>query len=387
MAQPAPTAPARIRLGELLLREGRIAQEQLQRALDDQRQYGGRVGRHLVDMGAIGEDTLLDALSRQLRIPRVDLDQPGLVNPDVARYARADLCEQWGFCPVAFDKNRNMLAIAVSDPEPGLLADIEGLIGQRVEPILAPQSSIERAVQRLYHEGGQIRQMQGLQVARGVAKDAKAGNNMGLDAIGPGPAATLPPPAPPAAPPPPAPVNPFDAQIAQQVAMQQQLQQQLQQQIHLQQLQHMQMQAAQARGQSPGFPAQGPMTLAPGLPMPPAGFAPQYPPQQGFPYYPETTSPPGAPPPQPAAPLAPPPERPAPTAPPPTRRETSRAAPMLPEPEAPSLEKLAEQLDRLEKTLSAQARALRSLVEVLVEKGMLSKAEMARKQQELGGGR
>ena len=57
---------------------------------------------------------------------------------------------------------------------------------------------------------------------------------------------------------------------------------------------------------------------------------------------------------------------------------------MLPTPEPATLQDLIEQLQRLEKTLSAQARALRSLVEVLVDKGVLSKAEMARKQQEFG---
>jgi hypothetical protein len=49
-----------------------------------------------------------------------------------------------------------------------------------------------------------------------------------------------------------------------------------------------------------------------------------------------------------------------------------------------STEALQDQLNRLEKTLAAQARALRSLVEVLVDKGLLTKMEMARKQQTNG---
>ena len=76
MATPGATTNARPRLGELLQREGRITPEQLQRALNEQSAYGGRLGRHLLDLGFVDELQLLDTLSRQLRIPIVDPDAP-----------------------------------------------------------------------------------------------------------------------------------------------------------------------------------------------------------------------------------------------------------------------------------------------------------------------
>lgn len=377
-----PPAPVRLRLGDQLIQEGLINREQLARGLEEQKAFGGRLGRHLVDLGYLTDLQLLDALSRQLRIPRVDLDAPGVLQPDAARYARADLCEQWGFVPFVFDARRNVLLVAVSDPDPQLLADVQRFVTVRIEAQLAPQEAIDQAIRRLFHGEGSnqsVRQMQGLQVARAEKKRVDDGFNS---------PASIPPPAQP--PPPTMPAAPaFDPQIAQQVALQQQLQAQLQQQLHLQQMQQLQLQAQQAAPYAPPMPPMGqmapPMGPPPGQGYPPAG----YPAAPGYPnYYPQDNRPPvppqQQPPPAPTAP--PPPAPPRELSPPPAASQppSSRVAPMLPTPEAPSLEAIADQLNRLEKTLAAQARALRSLVEVLVDKGVLSKAEMARKQQEFG---
>lgn len=348
----APSGGQKQRLGEMLLREGVISSEQLQRALDEQRAYGGRLGRHLVDLGFLSEPVLLEALARQLHVARIDLDAPGATAPDAARYARADLADQWGFCPVTFDRKRNTLVIAVSDPDPQLLADIEGFLAMRVEPRLASAEAIERAVHRLYFSTTEpVRRLAGLQVARSQARQEKQQTRQ-QEELGP------PTPQPASEPPQP---SPFDAQFAQQIAMQQQLQ------MHLQQLQY---QAQQAAVVQQAGPYGGPLASPPGYvapPFPPPAYAGYYSPA-------EITLPPGA------RPTAPPPPRP--SMPPPPRAPS----PMLPDVAAsgPSLAEIQDQLVRLERTLAAQARALRSLVEVLVDRGLLTKAEMARKQQTLG---
>lgn len=347
----APSGGQKQRLGEMLLREGVITSEQLQRALDEQRAYGGRLGRHLVDLGFLSEPVLLEALARQLHVARIDLDAPGATAADAARYARADLADQWGFCPVSFDRKRNVLVIAVSDPDPQLLADIEGFLALRVEPRLASADAIERAVHRLYFSATEpVRRLAGLQVARSQARQEQQQSRR-QDELGPATA--------PSASEPPAP-TPFDAHLAQQVAMQQQLQ------MHLQQLQLQAQRAAAVQAAPFGGPLPPPLGYS-APPFPPPAYPGYYPPA-------ELTLPPGARPP-PAAPARP-------SMPPPSRAP----APMLPDVSAsgPSLGELQDQLARLERTLAAQARALRSLVEVLVDRGLLTKAEMARKQQELG---
>lgn len=340
MTQSSPAQNGnRIRLGDLLLRDGVIAPEQLQRALDEQRAYGGRLGRHLVDMGFLSEPALLDALSRQLRLPKIDLDAPGALSPEAARYCRADLAEQWGFCPVSFDPQRNVLTIAVSDPDPQLLTDVEGFLALKVEPRIAAADAIERAQHRLYHEPAQAetKRLAGLQVSRSQQARQQSDSPFS-ESLGSAPQQTPAPSMPPVSPA----LDPFRAQYSQQLQMQQ---------LHLQQIQ-MQAQQLQAAQQ------QQSQAFSPGM-----GYPASYSTSGAYPsYYP--------------APSAPPPAAPAPLA------AASPPATTTARTNAVTLEQLAEQIARLEKTLGAQARALRSLVEVLVDKGVLSKAEMARKQQQ-----
>lgn len=352
------------------MRAGHLTEDQLQRGLDEQKAFGGRLGRHLIELGFIDDAILLDALAQQLSLQFVNLDAPGAVGPEVARYARADLCDQWGFCPVSYDQGRGVLTIAVSDPDLQLVKDLETLLDARLEIRLAPADAIDRGIARLYHgqEDQPVRQMQGLQLARSAQKEVRASGFSSLDALGPPGAPQGPPTGPMAQPAMPSALNPFDAQIAQQVAMQQQLQQQLQQQIHLQQMQQLQLQTVQ---QPPS-----PLPMMGGVP---ATFPPPYPPQSP-PVAFEAPTPPPRPAPTPEAPARP------------TR--SRRLMPLLPDPETPSVEALqarveklekalAEQTERMEATLVAQARALRSLVDVLVDRKLITKAEMVEKQKKL----
>src|SRR5205823_4284817 len=65
---------ARKKIGEILIEEGVLDETRLRAALVEQQRWGGPLGRLLVDMKLIDERTLVDALSRQLHIPQVDLD-------------------------------------------------------------------------------------------------------------------------------------------------------------------------------------------------------------------------------------------------------------------------------------------------------------------------
>ncbi|MCK2125203.1 Flp pilus assembly complex ATPase component TadA [Thauera aromatica] len=65
----------RIRLGDLLVDNHMISQQQLETALVEQKKTGQRLGRSLVDLGYIDDQALLDFLSRQLHLPYVDLRQ------------------------------------------------------------------------------------------------------------------------------------------------------------------------------------------------------------------------------------------------------------------------------------------------------------------------
>src|ERR1700730_7076748 len=69
------TAKRRIRLGELLLEQKIVTEDQLNQALAEQRRSGRKLGRVLSDLGFMSEGSLHEFLSKHLQVPFVDLKQ------------------------------------------------------------------------------------------------------------------------------------------------------------------------------------------------------------------------------------------------------------------------------------------------------------------------
>src|SRR5258708_26366335 len=72
MAAPKPAGE---RIGDLLLREGLISREQLEKALQEQKASGTRVGYNLVKLGFIQEIELTKTLAKQYKMPAGDPSQ------------------------------------------------------------------------------------------------------------------------------------------------------------------------------------------------------------------------------------------------------------------------------------------------------------------------
>ena len=62
-------------LGEMLVAGGLIKEDQLMRALDEQKKRGGKLGEILVDLGFISEYNIATFLGRQLHIPFIEIDK------------------------------------------------------------------------------------------------------------------------------------------------------------------------------------------------------------------------------------------------------------------------------------------------------------------------
>lgn len=69
------TPHKRIRIGDLLVEKDMISEAQLQRALQEQKSSGRKLGATLVELGYVEENALLNLLSAQLQIPFVELKQ------------------------------------------------------------------------------------------------------------------------------------------------------------------------------------------------------------------------------------------------------------------------------------------------------------------------
>lgn len=141
------------KLGEILLEAGVIDKFQLKSALAEQNKWGGRLGNHLVQMGILTEDLLVKALSKQLKIPNLDLQQM-MVTPDVLELVPQEIAEKFHLLPVAVKKiaNKKTLIVAMSDPTNlDAVDELQFRTGHIIKPAVAGDTAIELAIRRYYY--------------------------------------------------------------------------------------------------------------------------------------------------------------------------------------------------------------------------------------------
>jgi general secretion pathway protein E len=163
-----PRRPAR--LGEMLLERRQIEQEDLDRALEIQRERGDKLGKILVDLGFIAMRDVLAAISEQLDIPLAALDSPPPSAPEIdglsPRFMR-----QCHFIPVALDDSAVTLAMA--DPlDFETISAVRGFCGLKVKTALAGEREVLDAIDKYYGESEQQ------QPFGGEFESAEAGENL-----------------------------------------------------------------------------------------------------------------------------------------------------------------------------------------------------------------
>src|SRR3989304_1460459 len=65
--------PEKVRLGEILVQQKLLTQEQLRLALDEQKRSGRKLGRVFIEHGYVTEEEISEALAKQLQIPYINL--------------------------------------------------------------------------------------------------------------------------------------------------------------------------------------------------------------------------------------------------------------------------------------------------------------------------
>jgi type IV pilus assembly protein PilB len=140
------------RLGELLVRENLISLQQLQKAQEEQRKTGGRIGSLLVKQGAIAEGDLTNFLSKQYGVPAISLKDFD-VDDEVVKLIPRNIAEKHQVVPV--NRAGSSLIIAMSDPSNIFAIDeIKFHTGYNVEPVVASEQAIREAIERYYTEKG-----------------------------------------------------------------------------------------------------------------------------------------------------------------------------------------------------------------------------------------
>lgn len=127
-----------------------INEDHLKAALNEQRKWGGRLGRTVVEMGFVKEADMVRVLAQQLSLRTVDLDQAQL--PDrITDCLRLDLAERYGVFPLGVDAQGHTLFVATSDPtNVEHVQELEFATNMQLELAVATGSSIDRAIRRYY---------------------------------------------------------------------------------------------------------------------------------------------------------------------------------------------------------------------------------------------
>ena len=143
---------SQLKLGEILLREGVITEDQLQKAIQLQKTEGGKIGEVLVRLRSVDEKDIAIALGKQLGVPYASLAR-GLLQPQadqgLEQLIPEDFSRRYNLLPLS--KNFNSLTVAFADPLDLIVMDnLRRMSGCEINPIIATRSDILSALDGFY---------------------------------------------------------------------------------------------------------------------------------------------------------------------------------------------------------------------------------------------
>ncbi|GMA51863.1 type II secretion system protein E [Alicyclobacillus contaminans] len=147
----------RIRLGDLLLSMGMITQEQLDHALEIQRETKGRLGEILIQEGYLSEEQFIEVLEFQLGVPHVNLFR-FQIDPTIVALIPESVARRYQV--LALKKERNKLTVAMVDPlDYYAIDDIRMSTGFNVEPVIASKHEMQVYIERYYGLPGSLEEL------------------------------------------------------------------------------------------------------------------------------------------------------------------------------------------------------------------------------------
>lgn len=141
----------KIRIGDILLNEGLIDQEKLDKALEHQKEKKKRLGEILVEEGFVSDDAMADALCNQLHLERANLTEFS-VPDDLLSLFDVEVLKKYTVIPFSYDsRNVNIIRMAMADPMDMLAIDDLSMITNRmIDPMVATPREIMVAIDRYY---------------------------------------------------------------------------------------------------------------------------------------------------------------------------------------------------------------------------------------------
>jgi type IV pilus assembly protein PilB len=164
-------------IGELLVKENFITNDQLEIALKHQRQHGGRLGSILISLGYVEDDDITSLLSKKYGVPSINLAFFE-IDPSIIKLIPMDVAQKYMVIPLS--RVGSTLTVASVDPTNVFATDdIKFMTGFNVEPVVATEASINEALEKYY---GTPHSIELKKVYEQIANEDKEGLDLDLDA-------------------------------------------------------------------------------------------------------------------------------------------------------------------------------------------------------------
>ena len=174
IVSPLGTESGRL-FGGLLLSRDLITPDDLKKALDDQRENGGRLGEVLLRLQLIDDSTLTTALADHLSIEYVNLEDVSKINAHIARLLPETIAKR--FCIISIGEEEDgRLIMAMADPLDVFAVDTVMMkLHRSIKPMISSRREINRAIELIYHsseaEERQLRDLIALEADHGEGPD------------------------------------------------------------------------------------------------------------------------------------------------------------------------------------------------------------------------
>ncbi|MBI4550604.1 MAG: hypothetical protein HY714_06725 [Candidatus Omnitrophica bacterium] len=138
----------RKKLGQILIDQGVLSQENLEKALEVQKKEPGLLGQILIRMELVKEEDIVIALATQFNYPYLAI-QNFIVNAEAVKAVPATLAMKYSFLPI--DKVNHILTVVMADPSnEDAIREIEAVSSCRVQAFVGTVSEIEESIRNYY---------------------------------------------------------------------------------------------------------------------------------------------------------------------------------------------------------------------------------------------
>lgn len=142
------------KLGKILVEGGVISEEQLHKAVLLQAKTGKRLGKAIIELGYLDEETLINVLSAQLDIPYIDVEGIAWIDPSLKGFIREEVARKYTVLPIS--KDDGVITVAMVDPtDIPVIDELKKESGCEISPAIGAEGAIRRVIS-FYYRGKRL---------------------------------------------------------------------------------------------------------------------------------------------------------------------------------------------------------------------------------------